>query len=108
MGTTGQRFCSPACAARLPRPEVKARLSAAARRRGRPHADALRALDPATFAALPPLVQRVVRRYYGLQDGRPWTHREIARAEHIAQVRVPRLIADGVAQLLQARSGVCP
>lgn len=99
-GTTGQRFCSSRCGARYSRPEVKARISAARRRRGRPHAEFLQALAPEAFGTLPPLVQRVVRLYYGLVDGRPWTHREIHEAEHIAQVRVPQLIAAGVAQLL--------
>jgi predicted nucleic acid-binding Zn ribbon protein len=103
VGETGQRFCSPACGARFARPEANARLSAAARQRGRPHAAELRAADAAAFAALPPLARRLVRRYDGLDDGRPWSLRELARAEHVEQVRLARLIADGVAEVLGHR-----
>jgi hypothetical protein len=100
QGTPGQRFCSPGCAARLPRPDTHERLRAAARQRGRPYADQLRTLDDRAFAALPPLTREAVHLYYGMADGHPWTHREIARAERIATTRVPKLVRKGVAQLL--------
>lgn len=98
----GQRFCSPGCAGRRSGPEQAAKASAAARRRGRPHAETLRVLPAGAFDALPPLERAVVRRYYGLDDSSPASQRELAREHAMATQTVARLVTDAVARLLNA------
>ena len=82
----------------------RARISAAARVRGRPGADALRALAPEAFEALAEPQRSAVRRYYGLEDGRPWTRREVAADCGRSPEWVGRAVALGVAALLAERA----
>lgn|GEM_PF-6366494 len=77
-----------------------ARMSAAARERGRAGAEALRALPAAAFERLPELERRLVRRYYGLEDGRPWTRRELAAACGRSTEWVARAVTTSAAHLL--------
>lgn len=82
----------------------RARISAAARTRGRPGSDALRALSPTAFECLPEPQRSVVLRYYGLEDGRPWTRRELAAACGRSTEWVARAVAMGAARLLAERA----
>jgi len=75
-------------------------VSAAARKRGRPQAEALHALPPHAFDALSALERVVVQRYYGLDGDRPATQREIARECSISSQRVGSLAVQAVARLL--------
>lgn len=77
-----------------------ARMSAAARERGRAGTEVLRALPAADFERLPELERRLVRRYYGLEDGRPWTRRELAAACGRSTEWVARAVTMSAAQLL--------
>jgi hypothetical protein len=102
QGDPRQEFCSLACHGRSPRPDARAKMRDAARRRGRPHLEELRAMAADAFADLPDLPRRAVRLYYGLEDGGPRTQREIARMCGIAQVRVQPIVAETVERLLRS------
>jgi hypothetical protein len=65
-------------------------LRAAARRRGREATAGLRALDRAAFDRLPARTADVVRLYYGLDDTRAWTKRELADRFGLTVWRVQR------------------
>ena len=78
----------------------RALISAAARERGRPGADALRALPAGAFDQLAEPARSLVRRYYGLEDGRAWTRRELAAGCGRSAEWVARAVTRGVARLL--------
>ena len=82
----------------------RARISAAARARGRPGAEALRALSPEAFERLPEPQRSALRRYDGLEEGRPWTRRELAAACGRSPEWVARAVAQGAARLLAERA----
>jgi hypothetical protein len=80
----------------VPSPEERravrrARISAAARHRGR---------AAAAFGCLAEPERTLVRRYYGLEDARPWTRRELAAAFGRSPEWVARAVARGTARLL--------
>ncbi len=75
------------------------RIAEARRQRGRPAAEALRALPPSAFGALPELERDLVRRYYGV-DGKPSTSRELGRLHGLQPDRVERLVSTSVRTLL--------
>ena len=95
-----QHFCSQRCAQRQISAETAARLSALRRQHGRPHAEVLRSLPDSAFAVLSPLEQQVVRLYYGLDDGHPWSQREIGHHCRVAVVRVRPIVHAAVARLV--------
>ncbi len=82
----------------------RARISAAARTRGRPVAEALRGLPSEAFDRLPEPERTLVRRYYGLEDGRPWTKRELAGAHARSHEWVGRALARATVLLLGERA----
>src|SRR6202011_6020271 len=82
--------------ARLRRAE---RIGVARRQRGRPSAEALRALPPSAFGVLPELERDLVRRYYGV-DGKPSTRRELGRLHGLQPDRVERLVSAALRTLL--------
>lgn len=89
------------------RPRDRDRIREAARRRGGQAAAyeatlaRLRALEPAAFERLPSRDRELVRRYYGLDDGRPRTQRELREHSGLDGRRVYGIVADAVAQLLE-------
>ena len=105
LGPNGQRFCSIQCAPQGRDEAWRAGVRDAARRRGRPHLEALRRLDRRKFARLPALERAAVRAYYGLGGGPPQTHKEIGQALHISHDTVGPLVERGVERLLAARAG---
>jgi hypothetical protein len=111
----GGKVCGKACfrelrrryaSAQAPskRPEVKAKIGAASRRRHHPDYDQtvarLRALAPDALAGLPETTAEAIRLYYGLEDGRPWTHREVAARFGVSTSAVQEMVARDVARLL--------
>lgn len=83
----------------------RARVQAAALRRGRPHAEALRALPAAAFDVLPDPERELIRRYYGLDGHTPETQRALATRFHLTGSRVGQVITCGVARLLWQDAG---
>jgi len=79
-----------------------ARISEKARVRGRPETELLRTLPVEAFARLPEPQRCAVRRYFGLEDGRPWTRREVAAACGRSAEWVARAVTKGTAQVLGA------
>lgn len=82
----------------------RARISAAARTRGRPVAETLRALPLDAFDRVPEPERSLVRRYYGLEDGRPWTKLELADAHRRSHEWVGRALTQATALLLGERA----
>jgi hypothetical protein len=78
----------------------RARISEAARARGRPAAETLRALAPTDVDRLPEPQRTIVRRFYGLESGRPWTKLELADTYGRSPGWVGRAIVQGTARLL--------
>ena len=76
------------------------RLSAAARQRGRPEREALRALEPAAFAALPDQERQLVRLYYGLDNRELPSLAEVAQQVGLTQAQVRRRLVRAAPQLL--------
>jgi DNA-directed RNA polymerase specialized sigma subunit len=66
------------------------------RARGRPHAERLRALDPAVFDSLPERDRNVVTRYYGVAGQREHTLAELGTSP----TRLLRSIRRSVASVL--------
>jgi hypothetical protein len=111
----GGKVCGKACFRELrrryalaqapsKRPEVRAKIGAASRQRLHPDYDQtvarLRALAPEALAGVPDTTAEAIRLYYGLEDGRPWTHREVAARFGMDARAVSEAIARGVAGLL--------
>ena len=84
--------CSAPCARAL-----RSRLQ---RAHGRPHAEQLRALDPAAFDSLPERQREVLTRYYGVAGQREHTLAELSRCFGTSDTRLLRTIRRGVASML--------
>jgi predicted nucleic acid-binding Zn ribbon protein len=108
---SNQRTCSAACRlerrrqngrATSPavRDDIRVQLSAAARRRGRPEREALRALEPEAFGALPDQERQLVRLYYGLDDRELPSIGEVAQQVGLTEAQVRRRLVRAVPQLL--------
>jgi hypothetical protein len=108
LGPRDQRFCSIQCSGQGRGDTWRARVRGAARRRGRPHLEALQRLDRRTFARLPALERAAVRAYYGLDGGQPRTHKEIGQTLRISHDRVGPLVERAVARLLASGSAAAP
>jgi hypothetical protein len=86
------------------RQQWEANQRSAKRQRGRPHADALRALPPEAFAVLEEPARELVRRYYGLGDAGPETQRMLAARFHMDGSRLSGLLRTSVSRLLAVSS----
>lgn len=100
VAASRQRLSDPAL-----RDAWRARVQAAALRRGRPHAEALRALPAAAFDVLPDPERELIRRYYGLDGHTPETQRALATRFQLTGSRVGQVITRGVARLLWQDTG---
>jgi predicted nucleic acid-binding Zn ribbon protein len=108
---SNQRTCSATCQlerrrqngrATSPavRDDIRLQLIAAARRRGRPEREALRALEPEAFASLPDQERQLVRLYYGLDDTELPSVEAVAQRVGLTQAQVRRRLGRLVPQLL--------
>ena len=110
VSLTGRRTCSAECEhesrRRRPsvatRPEVRTRISAAARRRGRADLEALCSLAPAAFEHLSEVDRRVTLGYYGLAGETRRTQRQLAAELGLSSSTVGQHIRRTVACLLRA------
>ncbi|TAK20750.1 MAG: hypothetical protein EPO26_17150 [Chloroflexota bacterium] len=108
VSLTGRKTCSPTCERERRRahppavgtPEVRAKISQAARRRGRPEVERLRELAPAAFEGLPEPNRAMTRLYYGLEDGHPWSRRELAARFGLSTWAVKETVARSTRYLL--------
>src|SRR5262249_18793793 len=111
-GARGQTYCSRVCStsvararrqerpATASRPAVRAKVSAAGRRRGPDDGGALRARPAAAFEDLGEAERTMMRLYFGLEDGGPRTGRELAARFELDRRAVHDAIARSVARLL--------
>ena len=86
------------------RQQWEANQRAAKRRRGRPHADALRALPPEAFAVLEERERELVRRYYGLDGSAPETQRALATRFRMTGRHVRDRLEASLSRLLAVES----
>lgn len=116
VSLTGRKTCSPTFerARRRAHPpavgklEVRAKISQAARKRGRPDGEQLRELAPAAFEGLPEPDPTITRLYYGLDDGHPWSRRELAARFGLSTWAVKQTVARSTAYLLARGSAPGP